>query len=449
MLRRTLLLFSFTEQKNCIIAANFIIMKKISTLVIFALFVCTAGISQKNFKPGFIVNNNNDTIKGFIDYREWYKNPVSILFAQSKESSSQKLKLNDLRSFNIIGQEVYRRHVVNISMDKDIIGNMGEKDTSSRMDTVFLKVLHEGKNVQLLSYIDDIKSRLYLLSSDETVPVELKNTEYLSNGQVISEKEYRSVLLMIAQKYVPAETGIQTQIYATQYYKNDILDICYQINGIGKDKAGRIASEEKGQKKSPFRIWAGIGLNNGEIKVEDDNRYTGKTSGATISPLIAAGIDFLVNPNVGRMFLRTQVSYTTYKTDAYTFKQYFASKENYYFKFKQTNIAVHEELNYNLYNGENFKYFVGAGVGFNFSSYPLNEETFVREATTDTTININSNYVAFIKKFWLSGIVKTGVSIKNIELSIAYAPKSALSSYSSYAVNNSSLRLQLNYLFKK
>jgi hypothetical protein len=88
---------------------------------------------------------------------------------------------------------------------------------------------------------------------------------------------------------------------------------------------------------------------------------------------------------------------------------------------------VHEELNYNLYNGQNFKYFIGAGVGFNFSSYPLNEETYIREATTDTTTIVNDNYIAYIKKFWLSAIIKTGISVMHIEVSIAYAPNSTIS----------------------
>jgi hypothetical protein len=438
---------NLTEKKTGIFASNSIRMKKFSTLLISILFVCIGAIAQKNYTLAYIVKNNNDTINGFIDYREWYKNPESILFTQSKEATAQKLNIQDISSFNIIGKEQYRRYIVNISMAKDMVGNIDIKDTSQITDTVFLKVLNEGKNVQLLSYTDNIKSRLYIFSSEETAPIELKNTEYISEGQLIGEKEYRSVLLEFAKKYVPENIELKTKIFAIGYYKSDILDICYEINGISKDEVKK-ASKEK-QPRTPYRIWAGVGLNNGEIKIEDDNRYTGKTSGTNITPLLAAGMDIFLNPNVGRMFLRTQLSYTTYKMDGYTYKEYFASKESYYLKFKQTNIAVHEELNYNLYNGQNFKYFIGAGVGFNFSSYPLNEETFIRGTSTDTITNIHDNYIAYIKKFWLSAIIKTGISVKRMEVSIGYAPKSAISNYTSFAVSNSSFRLQLAYLFKK
>jgi hypothetical protein len=46
--------------------------------------------------------------------------------------------------------------------------------------------------------------------------------------------------------------------------------------------------------------------------------YAGRANGADITPLLAAGIDIFLNPNIGRIFLRTQVSYTTCKTEAYT-----------------------------------------------------------------------------------------------------------------------------------
>ncbi len=37
---------------------------------------------QQNFLPGYIVSNNEDTIKGWIDYKDWEKNPDAIKFKQ-------------------------------------------------------------------------------------------------------------------------------------------------------------------------------------------------------------------------------------------------------------------------------------------------------------------------------------------------------------------------------
>ncbi|HEX5152360.1 MAG TPA: hypothetical protein VFW07_12990 [Parafilimonas sp.] len=419
-------------------------MKINSTLLILALFAGVAGNCQKNLTPGYIVDNKNDTTNGFIDYREWYKNPESILFTSSKEKGLQKFLITDVSNFSISGKEQYKRYSVNISMARNNVSDIGGRDTAQRKDTVWLKVLLAGKNVQLFSYADDIKSRLYVLSSDEAVPVELKNTEYLSDGQLVSEKEYKNILLANAKKYAPENISLKNKIYTTGFYKNDIIDICYTINGIDKDD---IKTQAKKEKSNRFAFWAGIGMNKGQIEIQGDRHYAGSKSN-TLSPLFAGGFNILINPNTGRMFAGTDVSYTTYKADAFASVQYFASKESYYFKFKQANIALNETLNYNLYNGKSFKYFIGAGAGMNFSSYPLNQQIFVRETKSDTTTIINKNYFEFTKGFWLSGIIRTGISVKNVEASVSYIPGSTISSYKLHAMRNSSVRLQLNYLFK-
>lgn len=421
-------------------------MKNNLILLILTLFAGSAGNCQKNLQPAYVVDNKNDTINGFINYREWYKNPERILFTQSKNTALQKFTINDVSSFSITGKEQYRRYNVNISMSENIIGNMEVGDTASKNDFVWLKILLAGKNVQLFSYIDNIKTRLYILSSDESVPVELKNTEYLSADKLISENEYKNILRANAKKYAPGNVELYAKISALGFYKDDILNICYTINGIDKDD---IKVEAAREKQNRIRFWAGIALNKGEIKVAGNNRYAGKTSGSTLSPLVAAGLDILVNPYIGKMFLSTEISYATYKTSAYIFNKYFVSKDNYYLEIKQANIALLEMLNYNLYNGKNFKYFIGAGASFNFSAYPTNQETLIKEATSDTTTIINNNYIDPIRKFWMIVAIKTGVSAKNIELSISYLPNSAISNYGSFAVQNSSLRLQLNYVFKK
>lgn len=421
------------------------ILKKHALLLGMLLFGCLFSFAQRNLQDGFVVLNNGDTLKGFINYREWYKNPASIMFSTAKGSGMQRYKLQDITCFAVNEREMYQRYFVRISMDRQLVGNIGEKDTSGKKDTVFLKVLQTGKNVTLFSYSDDVKKRFYILPANESTPVELQNSEYLSNGQVITEKEYRSILVNVARKYVPGNATIETAIYNKDYSQTNILDICYQINGTSREVA---KPQVKGNKPSGFRFYVGTGVNRGNITV-GNNHYAGKTSGVTYGPTINAGADILVNPVIGRLFLRSQLTSSDYKVNAYTYVKYFEAKENYYFSFKQHNIALHEQLNYNLYNGQYFKWYVGAGAGVNFSSYPKNEEKLIREGLRDTTTSINGKYIATIKNFWLNTIVRSGFTIRNVDVSLAYYPKTSLSQNDVVGLYNSSLQLQLNYLFIK
>ncbi|HNP24579.1 MAG TPA: hypothetical protein PKM63_00060 [Panacibacter sp.] len=417
-------------------------------LILLALTCLASALSfgQRNFQPGYIVLNNNDTVAGFIDYREWHKNPESLSFAKSKEGAVQKFTVKDAGSFEVTGKELYRRFFVNISMNDEFVNEMTSKDTSLRKDTVFLKVLFEGRHTKLFSYADEIKSRLFIASESETIPVELKNSEYMENGKIVSEKEYKALLAKLAGQYAPGNTDIVAKIAGTSNYKDDILEVLYLIDG---KPSGKPLLDEKKGKKSAFRFWAGAGVGKNPINIEGENRYAGITEAGGISPVISAGFDIRFNPYIGKLFWRTELAFTTAKTNAYVSKQYFASKENYYLDLKFNSISLNETINYNFYNSADLKIFLGAGVGFNFSSLPLNRETFVREASTDTSTSVNNNYLAYLNNFFLNGIVRTGVTIKNIEASIAYTTKGTFSDYASFSANVSSLRLQVNYLFGK
>ena len=46
----------------------------------------------------------------------------------------------------------------------------------------------------MFSYKDELKLRLYVLSNNEQAPLELKNTEYMLNGQIVSKREYQQLI---------------------------------------------------------------------------------------------------------------------------------------------------------------------------------------------------------------------------------------------------------------
>jgi len=421
-------------------------MKKSLAFIFLAFITVLSCFGQKNLQSAYIVNNSNDTIQGFIDYREWIRNPSSISFTGSTKEFLQKLTVADVKGFCIIGKEQYRSFVVTISMNNEVIYEMTQKDTTSITTKVFLKMLNEGRYISLFSYKDELKSRLYILSNDDQAPLELKNTEYMLNGQIASEKEYRALLLSLVKKYAAANTILPGKIVSAGYYIDEIENIINLINVPGKKPH---QPGLKNEKPRSFRFWAGTGINKAQIKINGQNRYSEKTNSGPLSSLFAAGFDILLNPYVGKTYLKTAIEYSTAETDAYTFNQYSFSRENYYLKLKQKNITVYQTLNYNLYNESNLKFFVGLGVGLNFSSYPINEETFIREATTDTTLIVNSKYINFIKKFWINGIIRSGVIIKNIEVAVLYTTSSNVSNYNSYSAKVSALKLQVSYLFRK
>ena len=320
---------------------------RLCLLTLAVICFCFTCYAQKNLKEAIIVSNQSDTIKGFIDYKERYKNPTSISFTSNKNDAPTRYTPKDLNYFSVSGLEEYERHMVDVSLDKEALSIISEKDTSHEARTVFLKILHKGRNVTVFSYRDDLKTRLYILESGDTVPVELRNSIYMVNGQVKEEKQYRYMLTGIASKYLPGDVNIISQINNAGYHASDVEDICLKLNGDTKKETVTQASTGT---RSAIRFFIGGGVNRGSLKIIGTNMYSGINSHPFYYPVGVAGADYAFNPAVGKFILRGQIHVTGYKTDAYVFKDFNQYTEEYYFKLEQVNIAFEPQLLYNIYN---------------------------------------------------------------------------------------------------
>ena len=59
-----------------------------SFLVPVLVSVFSSSFCQKNFLPGYVIQNG-DTLKGFIDYRNWRVNPDAISFRRDLNSDER------------------------------------------------------------------------------------------------------------------------------------------------------------------------------------------------------------------------------------------------------------------------------------------------------------------------------------------------------------------------
>lgn len=121
-------------------------------LILFVLFLFVLSISsiiataQHNFKPGLVVGNSGDTLKGQINYLNWQTNPRKITFQPDQPGKPPiQYDLSDLQYFEITGEDSYKRAVVVRDMRPvriEEITNQTKDSTST--DTVFLRVLVKG-----------------------------------------------------------------------------------------------------------------------------------------------------------------------------------------------------------------------------------------------------------------------------------------------------------------
>jgi len=388
-------------------------MKLLYTVLLVAL--SSAVFAQSNYHEGYVVKNNGDTLKGFINYREWEQCPVSIDFKASKtDNHSLKFNPHTIKEFQINGMETYVTYKGIISMDRTKFPDLPlALDTSKRQDTIFLKVAATGKYLTLFYHKDAVKIRFFV-AENNIQPVELKYSQYYdTQNQLAVNEAYKRQLIYYINKFAPQKNKLNNQTQSARYNLTDLESLTSDVN----NNQGAI------KKESNYRLFAGFGLNSNKTEVDDDGTILlPKTSfSKTLTPQVNFGIDLFVNPNVQRLIFRTEVSLSYINADFSDLR----------FTFRQTSVMVTPQLLLSLYNKDYFKLYIDGGIRFNFSSYTA------------------SSYIDWASPWASLPILQVGVIMnKKTELSFTYIPYQTYTRYTSnFNIMSQSMGLGFRYFF--
>lgn len=219
-------------------------MKPFRTLLCLILLI-PAKLFAQEYYPGYVVPNNGDTLKGYIRYKRSEYSPKDILFKPAPDAKVTRYVVSDASYFSIdIGYPLdFQRYSGPVSMDDININNATTlRDTSFKIDTVFLKILRKDKRLTLYSYDDKLKTRFFV-AEGQSAPVELVYRIYLKNdvsngNNTINENTYKKQLVLLAEKYGKMDDALQTDINAASYSEMYIVYIVDKINDYtGPDPA--------------------------------------------------------------------------------------------------------------------------------------------------------------------------------------------------------------------
>ena len=419
-------------------------MKLYLTLLLAAL-PCLI-FAQSNYHEGYVIKSNGDTLKGFIDYREWEKNPRSIDF-KIKQDDRQVLKFNPqtTREFQVAGADTYVAYKGMISMDKNRFPNLSlGLDTSSKADTVFLKQLVKGKNLALFYHQDAVKTRFFIAETNAQ-PVELKYLQYYDSANQLEEKAlYKGQLRFYINKFTPDNRKLTQDADDAKFEQTNLEKIVLAING---DTA-------QAKKSTYFRFFVGGGINNIKSRLQDYESIgvftqvgpvtevavypeTISKYSTTISPRIDFGIDLFNNPNVQKFIFRAEMS-LSYNNPRFEYIKYGSGTSNITetYSFDQYSATLAPQLILNLYNKDNFKLYLSGGLGVNFSSYG------------NTMLSKGS--ASDLSSVWLNFPLGAGMVInKKVEFSLTYAlPESLLNDFAgTFNVSSQYMCFGVKYLF--
>ncbi|MBL4675654.1 MAG: hypothetical protein JKY70_05545 [Mucilaginibacter sp.] len=207
-------------------------------LILFPAFC----FSQR-YSPGSVITLKGDTIRGFINQREWDSNPRSVSFKDSSQAVARNFNAADIKQFTVDSSVTYKSYVCKISLAPIEENHLVTRDTSSKIDTVFLQVLQTGKNVDLMSYSDEVKTRYYIMENGSSQPQELLYRVYLRDRSEITaaapaetrtENIYIHQLNNIALKYNTLTHKLAKELPSLEYKEYKIFKVISLINGMQK-----------------------------------------------------------------------------------------------------------------------------------------------------------------------------------------------------------------------
>jgi hypothetical protein len=198
------------------------------SLLVFA-FCCVH--AQSHFQPGKVLPNTGDTLRGEIDYGNWAVNPRTIRF-RSGPGGAHVYSVADLRYFEVDGMDSYFRAPVTKDMRPIAESGMamaGSSDTTAQ-DTVWLRVLVQGKRLSLFELIDS-KPHFYIQDTPG-VYTELRYQRFLRTDMVdvIQEDNGFQNQLMV---YLPdsGSKGLQMRIEHASYSEGSLTRMVSALNG--------------------------------------------------------------------------------------------------------------------------------------------------------------------------------------------------------------------------
>ena len=202
-----------------IISMNFI--KYLFPILAFSLFRIAIAKSQNNrefsaqeeyYVKGYVINKNNDSIPGLIDFRTDEQNGCFCYFKLSKEAPTQIFFPNDILQYRFIDENrYYVSHEITI-------------DSIPRL--VFLEYLVNGV-MNLYYYKDPATFQVYYFFEDESgnMTAIRKKPDKIIDSEVHSDNQYYGILTYLFQNYPTIRRKLSKGTTPIAYERDNMIEI--------------------------------------------------------------------------------------------------------------------------------------------------------------------------------------------------------------------------------
>ncbi len=202
---------------------------RLFSFLIILLFSITAFGQKENYRPAKITKTDGTTLKGFIDYQNWRKNPKEITFKKTEEGDATLYYPLTLASFEVEGDKFVSKKVsYEISLNQ-----LEQLEYSTSLifntNTHFLQVLFEGKK-ELYYLRDNIGKEHFFIPKNDTLDVllfhrYLKKVKDKNTGKTKSVVRENKTYLKQLINYLNDCDEIGVQFQSLKYTRKGIIEL--------------------------------------------------------------------------------------------------------------------------------------------------------------------------------------------------------------------------------
>ncbi len=315
--------------------------------------VCTfAAYSQTNYKQGYFIDNQGNTVNCLIRDLDWKNNPTEFDYKLSETSQSKTAKLQDAGEFGISNIAKYQRISVEIDRSSSLTSNLGhDRNLELTKGTFFLKYLVEGP-ASLYSYEEGNLKR-YFYKIDKSQVQQLNYKKYIGGDKKVKENsEYRQQLWNEMRCGDMSMRSVENLKYKerdfVKYFES--YNTCKNQDFVSYRNEGNIDLFN-------FTIRPGISFSSFKASNEFSN-YKDVDFGSKLTARIGAEIELILPFNRGKWAVIMEPTFQFFKAEDVL--------ERFDVTLNYKSVQMPLGLRYYFILNQNSKIFVDASYGYEF-----------------------------------------------------------------------------------
>ncbi|RYY66700.1 MAG: hypothetical protein EOO12_03450 [Chitinophagaceae bacterium] len=286
-------------------------MSYLSRALFGALFLALSlfASAQRNWRPGYVVNRDGDTLRGEIDDRKWSLTPASIAFRPSAQDPLSEYGVRQLNGFAVADGDLYAVQELEVDdapVDMSYLVDITENRSNLRR--VFLRRLYEGHRVSLYELQEASKTHFFIRDSSGIFSELQYRVGYIPGTRTIDTRRgFRNTLYL----YVPdKESALAEAVRNAEYNSESLLLLFPKLNAEESLSRSERRQRTRGVRLQVF-AGAGIVTNFDQLKSTPSMAQTPPEK-SSADPLYIAGLELSEKNRLQHFFLRLAFSYSSF-----------------------------------------------------------------------------------------------------------------------------------------